>query len=102
MLERIINRALIRRQMIASCEREPFILSVMMGVLVLCANTLGHGVKFGVISGVIVLSTLLFVCYKAGKADPQMFMVAIRSMRYRKFYPSQGRPKAEPVEIKDF
>lgn len=91
-----LHRSLIRPQLMLGGERE-FVL--LLGIL--CGIFIFSLVKLWAAAiGVFLWVFGMFFLVRAGRYDPQLSKTGIRSLRYKRFYPSESTPHAAVKEVK--
>lgn len=90
-----INRALVRQQMFFGVEKAGIILLFLVVGFAGGSGMFAKGPIYGVGCALVCGFPAFFALRRMAKYDPQLLMVAVRSMRYRQsLFPGRGRSKA--------
>jgi type IV secretory pathway TrbD component len=86
-----IHRSLVRRKMFLGGERTVVITTMIFCGYMAYLLTFSYGFLWGVTVAGTLWMILLFLARLAAQSDEQMWQVVKRHLKYRAFYPAQGR-----------
>lgn len=91
-----LHESLNRPMLMLGGERNlVLMLGVLAGVFIFSLAAL-----WAAVAGVVLWMVGIYVLSRAGSYDHQLSKTAVRSIKYRRFYPSQATPHAPVREIK--
>lgn len=91
-----LHRSLTRPMLMLGGEREfVLMLAVLAGIFIFSLAKL-----WAAIVGVALWFVGMFFLVRAGRYDPQLSKTGVKSLRYRRFYPAEATPFADPKEVK--
>lgn len=98
----VIHRAPIRIMMFMGGERNLVITSAMFCGYMIYLLSFRYNIFIGFGVGLSLWTVLLYVLRRMAQADPQMWQVFNRHIKYKAFYPARGRFDALQPIIRDF
>ena len=98
----VIHRSPMRIMMFMGGERNLVISAGVFCAYMLYILSIRYHIFIGLVAGIGLWLIALGVLRRMARADPQMWRVFLRQMKYQSYYPARGRFDASQPEINNF